>query len=506
MKSSLYKFIIKHKVLSILGAILLLGFFLRLYHINYFDLWRDEAFSVNAANNSLLNIIEITLNDTHPPLHLLILHYWMKIFGNSEFSVRFPSLIFGIFTILATYKLSSLISKRKMVALISTLFVALNPLLIIYSQEARPYSMLTFFSIMAIFFLFRILKNPKWVDYVGFILFSVLGLYTHNIYIFVLMTLILFFGFRLLYKRMLKPLETKDKNSLIHFLVSIGIIFFLYLPGLFIFIHQYINIESNELWLQYPNIKIIIENINWVFTSHSYYSHFSDFDYLFVFLIKNLGISFLVFGMLIEIKGSKNRLPTFSLFLLGILSTIIIISFWMPFFFVRYLIFLTPIILIISALGAYSTIKLLGKIGTLFLILIFSLSSIGFFVLNIANNPDQKAHYRDAISVMKYNPETDIILHPHALTFHSFNYYSDWEDYIYDPEKKLANFEGLAIVQEADYFSNELNDYQRIWTICLTIEKDIEKILKQHNFKKTSSRTFHGNLHVQLWEIQNPPD
>lgn len=56
--------------------------------------WRDEAFTYFLAKENVFKITSLTAKDFNPPLYYLIIHFWMKIFGTSEITLRLFSLIF----------------------------------------------------------------------------------------------------------------------------------------------------------------------------------------------------------------------------------------------------------------------------------------------------------------------------------------------------------------------------------------------------------------------------
>ena len=66
--------------------------------------------------------------------------FWIRLFGDSEISVRMPSLISGILSIFLVYTLSSTLAGKR-TALIATFLLCLSPVHIWYSQEARSYSL-----------------------------------------------------------------------------------------------------------------------------------------------------------------------------------------------------------------------------------------------------------------------------------------------------------------------------------------------------------------------------
>lgn len=121
--------------------ILLIGFILRLINLNQ-SLWLDEAIEILAVkNNSFLELATTyAVGDFHPPLYQFILKIWDGFFGYSEVVSRFPSVLFSLLTVLFVYKIGHLLGGKK-VAILAALFLAINPLAIYYSQEARMYSL-----------------------------------------------------------------------------------------------------------------------------------------------------------------------------------------------------------------------------------------------------------------------------------------------------------------------------------------------------------------------------
>ncbi|MBI3397353.1 glycosyltransferase family 39 protein [Candidatus Woesebacteria bacterium] len=71
------------------------------------SLWGDEAFSAVLSQKSVPDIISIITRDTSPPLFNILEHFWFKVFGTSEVSIR--SLVFILFlvTIFFIYKIGA---------------------------------------------------------------------------------------------------------------------------------------------------------------------------------------------------------------------------------------------------------------------------------------------------------------------------------------------------------------------------------------------------------------
>lgn len=141
--------------------ILLLGLVLRLISLNQ-SLWLDEAINTLAVKHySFINLItQYARADFHPPGWFIILWSWTKLFGYSEVAVRMPSVIFGVLTIWIMYLIGKKFASKEL-GLIAALLLAINPLHIYYSQEARMYAMATLAVAINIFLLSKLIKGEK---------------------------------------------------------------------------------------------------------------------------------------------------------------------------------------------------------------------------------------------------------------------------------------------------------------------------------------------------------
>jgi 4-amino-4-deoxy-L-arabinose transferase-like glycosyltransferase len=161
--------------LALLG-ILLLGFGLRLGRLGDQNIWWDEGHAIWAARQSLARVTEITAHDVHPPLYLWMLHGWLRVAGESEFAVRYLSLIGGMLTVALTSVVARrLVSRRA--ALLATLLLAMARFHIWWSQETRMYVWATFFALLSVYYMIR-LRHGGAVDWWWYMLSSAAALYT----------------------------------------------------------------------------------------------------------------------------------------------------------------------------------------------------------------------------------------------------------------------------------------------------------------------------------------
>ncbi|MCX7839127.1 MAG: glycosyltransferase family 39 protein, partial [Anaerolineae bacterium] len=141
-----------------LSSFVLLAFVLRVFRLDAQSLWYDEAFSVYLAHFDLATIAARTAADIQPPLYYFLLHFWITFAGDSEFALRFLSLVFGVLTIPLMY-----VTARRLfdatTACIATLIAALAPLYVWYAQEARMYTLITFLLLLSSYTLWRALTE-----------------------------------------------------------------------------------------------------------------------------------------------------------------------------------------------------------------------------------------------------------------------------------------------------------------------------------------------------------
>lgn len=157
------------------GMLLALALSLRLFLLGDKSLWLDEAVSLRL---SAIDLPEILANgsDPHPPLYYLLLHFWL-VWGRTELVLRLPSAIVGALSVPLLYKAGKdLLGER--VGVIAAFLLAVAPLHIWYSQEARMYSMVTFWGIASVFFLIRAVIRGGSLYWIGYMVALLAGLYT----------------------------------------------------------------------------------------------------------------------------------------------------------------------------------------------------------------------------------------------------------------------------------------------------------------------------------------
>ncbi len=143
----------------LLWLILVAAALLRFYRLGAQSFWTDELLSIEACTPPPgYTFFEKMLWDVHGPLYSLILHLWSKV-SLSEWWLRIPSATFGLLSVYLAYRWFVAIRKRNL-ALIAAMLMALSPFNIYYSQELRFYSMLTCAVFISLIVFQRFIEEP----------------------------------------------------------------------------------------------------------------------------------------------------------------------------------------------------------------------------------------------------------------------------------------------------------------------------------------------------------
>lgn len=169
---------------------------LRFFRLDAQSFWNDEGNSARLAERSVRLIVEGAAGDVHPPLYYLMLAFWRRLLGDSEFALRALSAFAGILLVAGILALARLwVARlrdgraRAAVPLFAALFAAIHPALIYYSQETRMYMLLGLWAVLSSLLLARLLSHLRqppdrklllWGS--GYLLVTVAGLYTHYFY------------------------------------------------------------------------------------------------------------------------------------------------------------------------------------------------------------------------------------------------------------------------------------------------------------------------------------
>jgi mannosyltransferase len=230
--------------------IVLIGLFLRVYHLGTQSIWTDEAFSVALAKMTLPQMVQATAADVHPPLYYFLLHHWTIVFGTSASAVRLLSVLFGVLAIPMIYVVGRQLFNKE-VGLVAALILALSSFNIYYSQETRMYSLMVLLALLSTYFFWRFLQQSDLVSSVGYVLSTTLLVYTHNYGWFVVIA-------QNIYVVTLLLLSRNRTYKLKHWVALQAIVVALFVPWMVVLSSQFLRREATGSFLLTPTTGSII--------------------------------------------------------------------------------------------------------------------------------------------------------------------------------------------------------------------------------------------------------
>jgi len=172
-------------VLAALAALTALGLAVRFASIDLQSYHHDEAITalrvLPGSFGDMLHSVKVS--ESNPPLYYVLSWGWAKAFGTGEVGLRSLTALFGAATVPVGYLIGRQLATRR-TGLILAALIALNPMLIWYSQEARSYSLLVFFGAVALYFFVRALDTWDGRDLAFWALASALALCSHYFAVF----------------------------------------------------------------------------------------------------------------------------------------------------------------------------------------------------------------------------------------------------------------------------------------------------------------------------------
>ncbi len=179
---------------ALLTGVVLLGFCLRIFHLQTQSLWFDEGWSWHLANLSLAEMAAATAADRSPPLYYAVLHVWLKLAGETEFAMRYLSLMADVTAIALALTLARALFRLWWGDVIGTwrpalaagLLYAACPFAVWYAQETRMYALVSALCTLSSYWLLRWLRVGGWSALAASALAWMAAAYAHYYAVFLL--------------------------------------------------------------------------------------------------------------------------------------------------------------------------------------------------------------------------------------------------------------------------------------------------------------------------------
>lgn len=175
-----------NRSLLLLAALLAIATALRLYGLGR-GLWLDEVLTlVRYARPPFGEILTTFDSQNQHTLYSLLAHACLRLFGESAWALRLPAALFGAATVWALFALARQVADTRE-ALLSAALLTVSYQHVWFSQNARGYSGLLFWTVLSSHAFLRGLRQSRRDVWLGYAITASLGLYTHLTMVFVVL-------------------------------------------------------------------------------------------------------------------------------------------------------------------------------------------------------------------------------------------------------------------------------------------------------------------------------
>jgi len=386
---------------------ILLNFILKVLFLGKRDIAMDEPFTIYYSQAGLSSLFEMLKTENNPPLFFFLMHFWVRAFGISAFSVRFMPFLFSTLTAPVIY----LTGKRffsEQSGIVASLIFTFSNYHLAFSHEARVYPLFTLLTGLSMYFFLSLIKNPeRKTSFILLIIANVLLIYSH------------FFGFFVLGIQLLSCLAFKDTRKAGKICLKaqiITLVFYLpYFPVLFSRLYA----SSGGTWVSPPLLSDLYTMI-WRF------SNAPVVTVLFLLLFIVALMKYLRDGRQLSEHLSFFQKVLLVWFFVPYLL-IFIVSYKLPMFFDRYLVFLS---IAFYLLIGQSIVYICGSRKILY----YGLSTLAIagMLLTFHPNLDNHRRLKNVVEIVQNlkDKDTPVIICPEWFDL-GFTYYYD-QDYFRD--------------------------------------------------------------------------
>ncbi len=164
----------------IVAALTVLAAALRLSTLGLQSYHHDEIVTASRLLRASLwhAIDKVGASESAPPLYYLLAWLWTQVTGTGEVGLRSLSALAGIAVVPVAFFIGAEIKGRR-TGVVAAALVAVNPMLVWYSQEGRSYSLLILLTSISLLFFLRSMRTGSARDMGWWALTSGLALATH---------------------------------------------------------------------------------------------------------------------------------------------------------------------------------------------------------------------------------------------------------------------------------------------------------------------------------------
>ena len=411
----------------------LIAFLWKFYYIDTRDICLDEPFTIFHAQHSFWDIIKLPANnEPNPPLFMVLLHFWIKLFGIEPHSVRILPLVFNALTAVFIYLIGKKFYSLPTALLASGIFI-LSTYHFYFGLETRAYSLLSLATAASLFYFQSLIAKPESIRYLmALVVWNFVLVYSH------------YFGWFVVFVQFIAGLlYLKERLVFRRVFIAIIATALLFTPMAVVFIKQFFK-SSQGTWVQPPSRFEYVHQLYWFFNAKKIL--------FFLLLAIVVGLAYTIY--------TKRKVPAWRQFVVVFLwwfipyTIMFLVSFKVPMFINRYILFNTIGLYLLAAI-------LINSLFTERVAIIVGCALLGMLFLKLQIN-SKDFYYREVknsvLAVKQHKTDsTKVLLYPYWTDL-GFMYYYDrsiFEDYAnFD---SLLEAKGFVRYWDSNHFKHDKN-------------------------------------------------
>lgn len=420
------------------GYPLILLFFLnivlKLLYLRAEPISHDEPFTIYHAQFAIGDLIMYLKHYNNPPLFEMILHFWIRAFGISEAAVRCLPMLFSALSVIPVYLIGRDFFNTR-VALVSALLFTCSTMQIWYAHDCRVYSLFLLLTSCSVYLFFTWLRanTASRLLIALLILTNTLIVYAHyfGFFVWLIEGLILVFYYR------------SNRKLLFGFGAVLFFSMLLYIPHFVTLYERFSDSATHGTWLKAPAGIESLYNMIW---------SFSNAPLAAVLCLSLFAMSLLKFFAFTRRKISNPFVAYLIIWFAVPFFFMFFLSYKIPMFLDRYLIFITPAFYLLVAISLCFLFPARKAYLTGAIIL------VGVFMFSVSLNPSKKRAVREVVDLIQQrnDPETLVLIcAPEFMTTFAYYYNINYFKQL-DGNSEYGRLTGL-LQKDHIYFINGID-------------------------------------------------
>jgi mannosyltransferase len=410
------------------------------------SLWFDEVMALEYTQGSLMETIHTIIQPHHNgPLFYLLLFLWRQIVGDSDFAVRYMSVLFSVLTIPLLFQWTrKLLSGRT--ATISIWLFAFSPFVFWFAQEAKMYALHMLVSVASSLALLEAFRKGGWWRWLVYAPLASTVLYSH------------FFGACLVASQaaMALLLGWRRIRRLLAYITAMALLGLAHLPLIRFAWGVFQNYQPRDIWRGFVPLDHMVRDAIGQYFYRLAVEYVSTPAFLLpAGLILAGGLLLL---LLLWLRPRPRQTDPGMIVIHGLLPILVYfgISFRVPIYWAKYLSSSLPALFVLAAWGVEALSRLWRPLGVLLLVL--GMMMLNGVVRDLTDPQVQREDWRFAADyVDTHEGAHDIVLVFAHYTRPVFERYFRGESAVrgfgYDPQNPWPAYEERA------------EEYEHLWLV-----------------------------------------